>query len=207
MTITRALTELKHIRDKLETRYEQPDLVLVGLYQERKNQILHTSLTKEEFETKTKSLIDSTLDLLARRDKIKSAIIKSNASTYVTIGDQKLTVAEAIALKQTLPLHKEFLDELKRQYNHALTTADQSRRELEEKIEKMLENNLGGNKKTSSEDYNNIAKPFIEANEIKIYDPANIKALIERLEEQISEFESEVDFVLSESNAKTEIEI
>jgi hypothetical protein len=52
-----------------------------------------------------------------------------------------------------------------------------------------------------------IAKPFLERNEAKLEDPLNLDSLIESLSQEILEFTSNVDYVLSESNALTQIEI
>lgn len=48
---------------------------------------------------------------------------------------------------------------------------------------------------------------FMEKNKLVIYDPISIKDKIEKLEKEIDEFLMEVDFVLSESNSRTTIEI
>lgn len=52
-----------------------------------------------------------------------------------------------------------------------------------------------------------IAKPQREQKEASLIDPIKINDLIKSLEEEISLVETELDFTLSESNAKTEIEI
>lgn len=47
----------------------------------------------------------------------------------------------------------------------------------------------------------------MKRNEYELLDPLNVKNVIETMEDCINEFESEVDAVLSESNATTIIEI
>lgn len=47
----------------------------------------------------------------------------------------------------------------------------------------------------------------MKRNEFEIIDPLNVKQQIEKLSNRIEEFESEVDAVLSESNATTFIEV
>ena len=62
-------------------------------------------------------------------------------------------------------------------------------------------------RKSQSDEYDAVAKPFLLNNEAKIVDPLDVKKLIETLEDGINAFEQEVDIALTESNARTEIEI
>jgi len=61
--------------------------------------------------------------------------------------------------------------------------------------------------KVKPEEFEAVAKPFLDRNEASMVDPLNIRAEIERLEKSISAFEEDVDVALSESNAQTLIEI
>ena len=79
--------------------------------------------------------------------------------------------------------------------------------QLEQNVQDMLEKNMGGDKKQDKDDYDSIAKPFIEMNELKLLDPCEVESKIETLDEKIDNFLAEVDFVLSESNSRTEIEV
>ena len=58
-----------------------------------------------------------------------------------------------------------------------------------------------------SANLSNISKPILEANELKLVDPIQTEKKIDEMEENIDNFLNEVDFVLSESNAKNNIEI
>ena len=50
-------------------------------------------------------------------------------------------------------------------------------------------------------------KTFIDANGVTMIDPLDLKAKIEALQDKIDSFTSEVDSILSTSNAMTSIEI
>jgi len=50
-------------------------------------------------------------------------------------------------------------------------------------------------------------KSYLVENGFKLIDPLNARKIIENLKKEAELFTSEVDFVLSESNARTEIEV
>ena len=66
---------------------------------------------------------------------------------------------------------------------------------------------MSKDRKASSEEYEAISKPILEANEITLIDPIGINELIESLEKELLNFKANVDIVLSEINSRTLIEI
>src|SRR5690606_37893967 len=107
-------------------------------------------------------------DLINRRNKIKSAILKSNANTKVVIGGKEYTVVEAIDQKSAIQYKKDLLSTMRNQLVNILQEIDKSKTKVESQVETMLAQSLGSNKKVSDSDYDTIAKPFIEANELKL---------------------------------------
>ena len=61
--------------------------------------------------------------------------------------------------------------------------------------------------KTNTADFEKAKKDFITANSYDLVDPLGIKKKIDKLEEYISNFKTEVDAALSVSNAITEITV
>jgi hypothetical protein len=53
--------------------------------------------------------------LISRRATLKSAIMKSNATTKVTIGSKEMLVIDAIEMKETIKYKQAFLQQLKSQ--------------------------------------------------------------------------------------------
>jgi molybdopterin synthase catalytic subunit len=70
-------------------------------------------LNVDVFANNSKADYQSINDLITRRNRLKSAIILSNATTKVKIGDTVLTVAEVIERKQSLKYYKTLFDKLK----------------------------------------------------------------------------------------------
>lgn len=206
ITITRALTELKTLDGRINTEVAQ--LSVLDVSQKKfGDKALRTNTTIQDFNDQAKSRMQKIEDLMKRKDNLKKAILKSNAEKTVEIGGQSMTVAEAIEKKRSIYLKQNLLGTLKKQFVAKNNEVQRNRQQLEHQLENMLSQNLGKDKKTNSGDYDNIAKPFIEANELRLVDPLNVKNQIDSLEEEISTFNADVDIVLSESNSQTTIEV
>ena len=206
ITITRALTELKTLDDRILN--EINDLNALDVTQGKyKGKALKTNLTIDEFSSGVNSKMQKINDLINRKNNLKKAILKSNANKTVKIGNSEMTVAEAIEQKRSIQLKQNLLSNLKRQYSNKLTEIERGRASLESQLENMLSQNLGKDRKADAADYDRIAKPFIEANEITLVDPIGVKNVIDGLEEEIGTFVADVDIVLSESNSQTTIEV
>lgn len=205
ISITRALAELKLLADRITK--ETGRLIVVDLYQKRSSKLLNSQKTQAEFESEAKSSLQSIQDLIARRRKIKEAIIASNSTKKVTISGVEYTVASAIDRKNAIDFERGLLERIKRNVTDAKKAVETSRPQLEAQVNKMLETNLGTDGKKDAGLYETIAKPFIEQNEMLMFDPAKAEALYVKMEKEIEEFLSEVDFVLSESNSTVEIEV
>ena len=85
---------------------------------------------------------------------------------------------------------------------------NQNGKDLEERAEKYVIGLFGsGEKKTASEEIDKAKKAFIASNEYVLVDPLDILEKINTLEEEIASFTAEIDAVLSESNAITQITV
>lgn len=205
ITVTRALAELKHLDSKIEkeiAKYQFADV-----HQAKQDKTAFCKVTPKEFEKQTKEEYQSVIDLISRRKRLKAAIIKSNAKERVDIAGSKMTVAEAIEYKSSINLERILLNKLRADAAACNKTIDDNEDKLNENILNMLEQALGADKKHSKDDYETIAKPFYEANKLSLVDPLGILDKIDKLEDKIDSFNSEVDFVLSESNSRTEITV
>ena len=203
ITVTRALAELKLLDSRINNAIMSAKFV--DGYKKKDGK---TSMMKTPDEAEKGILADyqSITDLISRRTKIKSAVLVSNATTKVTIKGVEYSVVEAIDKKNSIVYSKNLLTKMRHQYANMLTLSQNAQVSLEKQVSEMLTANLSSASKNTKEDYDIIAKPLIEANQINLIDPLNLKEKIEELENDITGFESEVDFTLSESNAKTEIE-
>ncbi len=161
----------------------------------------------ETFAKNARAQYQSFMDLVKRRDTIKRAVVRANASTRVKVGTWEGTVAEAIEYKTSITYKRLLLNTMREQ----LLTAKQQFKEQQEavdgRLEKLLHSELGKDVKTSPETITALTNSFRENNKVELVDPLNLSERTRELEEEIESFETNVDWVLSETNGKTMIEV
>lgn len=179
MTIHRALAELKLIDARIEKAIKS--IEPMGLMKE--GGLVNNVATKEDFEKNAKAQYQSATDLMSRKIIIKAAIAADKE--LVSMLSKKYKEAMASFMTQNEKIN-----------NIALENA------------KIMIGKQGDDKvKPTDEDVKNIVEPFVKRNQLHLVDPLQTKELVQKIQEQIDGFETEVDAILSESNAITTISI
>lgn len=202
-TIHKCLAELKTLEKRISKDIE--NIRLIDYKKNSSEKSYETKLTEKEFKEKAKASLDSITKLISNRNKIKNAIVLSNATTIVKIGDKEYTVAEAIQRKESIIYDKMLLESLKVQYKESNRIVDNNNIKAEEKAEQQVAAILGSDTKAEEKIF--TMKNIIENNSWTLIDPIKILEVIIDLENTIDSFETEVDHTLSVSNATTIIEI
>lgn len=206
MSITRALAELKMLDTRIN-RAINSGVYIAGAKKSSKK--INGVFTREDFDKRAKADYQSAIDLMKRRKIIKSKVVESNAKTMVEVNGVEMSRADAIERKDSIMYERELLTELERQYSSILASVRRENEKVDANLQKLLESSMGkeGKQKASEDDINAIAKPFKEQNEYEVINPLELQNLIKQLRDDIEGFETEVDYVLSTSNALTIIEI
>ena len=199
----RILAELKILPERIQaaTNHE-----FVGFYVGEEG-VPNGYKTVEEFVNRAKAKYQSLHDLIKRRNVLKAALVASNAVTIVNIAGKEMTVAEAIDRKDSIQLEKNVLNNLRGQYGNVVNRVEGQRRVLDMQVNKRIEDAAGKDRKVSKEEEESLIEMTKKRFEPHFVDPIGITEEIDRLLEEIQKFELEVDTALSESNARTEIEI
>lgn len=207
MTIHRGLSELKTLDDRIVksiTNIEPSGIKQIG---KKVNNIYEEG----SFISDAKANLQSTTDLIKRKNAIKSAIVESNSKTTVKVGKVSMTVADAITEKDNVKFRKDLLDSLKKKYNKSIAELNVKNEDVSQKADQVAGftlNNDGKNpEKLSSQEAVSLRKSYIDANEYALVDPLGVEKYFKEELEKIAIFEMEVDAVLSESNAITMIEV
>jgi uncharacterized FlaG/YvyC family protein len=145
--------------------------------------------------------------LVARRDAIKRAIVLSNASTEVTIGSWKGTVAEAIEHKASIAYKKELLEMMRSNLRDAQRDFEDKTQETTSRLDRLLQSELGKDVRTNPETIQAITASFRANNPVTLVDPIDLTGKVKVLEEEVEAFETNVDWVLSEANGRTVISV
>lgn len=204
ISITRALVELKTLEKRISKKITslEPVTVIEG-------EKLPAGISSlESFTKEAKAIYHSITDLQYRRAVIKSSVVQSNAATEVTIAGETMTVAEAIERKSSIENDKLLRRRIESQYAAAIEKMEKTNSQLKAQLLKLLEATYSKPEaQLSKEDHEKVSVPFMKSNEARLIDPLDAKNLSQKIEEQIVLFESEVDVVLSESNARTTITV
>lgn len=204
MTIHRALSELKLIDSKIEKQIAE--IIPSGINQKGKN--INGFIPEVDFKKNAEAKFISVNDLIARKNLIKSAIVKANGETKVKVGGNEMTIADAINFKAVIKFKKQLAEVLKQRHAQAVGNMKVNNEQVERNVQSILEATFGKDSvKNGKDDLEAVRKPYMEANEFHLFDPLKVSEKVEQIEKEIGEFESEVDAVLSEINAVTTIEI
>ena len=206
MSVHAGLGELKKIKQRLTNSIENG--LYLGCKKKSAEKVSGTDYSNEEFCTRVKADMQSTTDLMKRYGAIKSAIVLSNATTNLSVGTEEMTVAEAIEYKKTIEYKKQLLKILKDKRNNIFSQVALYNERVENNLDNQLIS-LGVQDKNSSAAKNleNFMEQYRSQNGWDIIDPLKIDDLIAKLEEEILNFETNVDVALSQSNALTYITI
>lgn len=204
ISISRALVELKTLDKRIQKAIDnlQPLGLMIGKTPESSIQ------NRQEFEKSARAGFQQVKDLIARRRQIKNAIVLSNANTKVEIAGEKMTVAEAIERKASISLEKELKNKLWSKFTEKTTQLEEHNQKVTRQLFQLLQSTYAKPEhEVKAEDHDTIAQPFKENNLASLIDPISLKATLFELEAKIDAFEAEVDIALTESNARTEIEL
>ena len=209
MTIHRALAELKTMDDRIEKAITSVNYTMAVKHSAEKISGVPVAEVKENI----KNGYQKVQSLIARRNAMKRAVVLSNATTKVMIGNVEYTVAEAIEMKNHGVEYKKTLRyKLVTDHRMAQATFDANSGEvLEKKAEQYIISVIAAQPKDSKMSIDSDAMKAMRADYLKnnaydMIDPINVIKTIEALDAEITEFETEIDACLSVSNATTVIE-
>ena len=203
MNIHKALCELKILDDRISRAVD--DCRYVGVTKIVSKRV--GSQTVEAFSESVKDGYKSAMDLIKRRQAIKTAVVKSNATTTVVIGGNTYTIAEAIEMKNHgLDGEKRMLRYMVSRLAEAEALINRTRSDLESRADGFIRDQTGS-KESKTEDLLKMRQDYIAMQDVELVDPLHIRETIKTLDEKINTFMSEVDSALQTSNANTEITI
>jgi hypothetical protein len=200
ISITRALSELKTLDSRIQ-RLTETKWVAAAINKKIGN------IAVDAFTTSVKAAKQQLTDLMERRNKIKCAIVQSNAVTKVTVGNVEYTVAEAIERKNTIQQEEAFVLALRAQLNTSNAAVEKHNLNANAQLNTLLGQMVSKEAAVPQESVNALSESFREQNFASLVDPLGADKLIEDLQNTISEFKMNVDFSLSEINAVTKITV
>ena len=204
ISVTRALTLLKTLAAKIQDAQNARFVGFASGARDRSPDAV------EKLSKNIQSAHDTLTGLVNRRTKIKAAIIKSNANTVIDFRGEKISVAEAIERRtNTVNQLRSTMSIMLRQHEEVQTQQKRADQQVAEATAK-LEANLFGREATSGDrtsEMELIRKTQEQNLGGQIVDPCNILSKNEQIRSELADFDGELDSLLSEVNARTNIEI
>ncbi len=199
LSIARALVELKTLDSRINKSIANNTFIVC------KTKNKNYQVQEEEFKRTVLSEFQSINDLITRRDRIKNAIVQSNAKTEVELGGIKMTVSAAIEFKKVIEYKQNLLNMLKKQKQIATVESESHRQRVQAKIDENIKIICGKDAKADVNAIQSITDGIMKGDPVEVYDPLSIDKVIKELETSIEDFTANIDYVLSESNALTTI--
>ena len=200
-SITRCLVELKTLDNRINKLISSTTFITY------KTKNKNYNYSEDDFKKGVLSDYQSLTDLIERRQKIKNAIVLSNATTEVEIAGNKMTVSQAIEFKNTIAYKINLLESLKRQRQHVTIETETHKIRVQQKIDENVRIICGKDSKPDAQVIQTVSEGIAKGDPIEVFDPLSIDKVIKDLEETIEDFNANVDFVLSESNALTTVSL
>ena len=204
----------------LDSKIQKATQELVPVSFHKKGRKINDILEVDEFNKDAKAGYQSILDLIVRKQKIKTAIVISNSVTTLEVGGKSMTVADAINYKKLVDYKKVLVQTLRTKTREQQAIFNRNNESVRDNAIRLATayyqsgNASAGNveaakqlKKAIENDTDKVQDNYIANNEFHWLDPLNIESAMKKMEEEYSEFEAEVDAALSTSNAITVIEI
>lgn len=205
-SIHRCLAELKLIDSKINKAIN--NINIVGEKKASADNVKLTNMTENQFKETALRDFQSVSSYIKRRKLMKEAVVNSNSGTTIEISGINYTVAAAIERKKSIEYEKSLLQAMKTQFNNSLKNVSMQNELVEAELNKQIQALLGSDKnKADVNVMNALSESYRKQNNWQVIDPLNVKEKIQKLEEEIDNFETEVDYKLSTSNAITEVEI
>jgi len=212
MVIQKSITRLLAERKALEPRIGKATAVdFIGIQKgttANADVLGMSGKTVAEAKVAYKANLDRVEGLIAYHKRITAAIVASNAVTEVTIGTEKMVVAVAIERKSSIKFEQALLATILNQAKHAQTNVATANLVIEDRIDKQMTSVYGADKtKVTGAARTEVAGPIEAAGKQSVIDAIGIAEWAQAKMDALSKFVTEVDFVLSESNARTILEL
>lgn len=206
ITITRALSKIKILTDRVTDDIKN-NVFITTVPNSMLGSEEHTKLVKNLTSSHT-SLEDKIKEIV----NLKRLIAESNLNSYLEVAGKQVSVTEALAMKDTMGFYNSFFLSLRKQNNKASEEVINTNMRIEQAISGNT-SDISSNSDIKNEDLEKRlalnAKQLQDSMGIKIVSATTETPdqLIESVKDYYNDFVSEIDYLLSEHNAVTTIEL
>lgn len=149
----------------------------------------------------------SAIDLIKRQETLRGQLAQANATTDVVIAGQKMTIAQAIKLKESIRHYDFLLQNAARQLSKAQLEYQTAKSRLDSDAQQLRISRSSGEGVMSQEQIDSETKDLFQQNEKDLVDPVDLEKEIEKYQTWVMEFRDNVDLVLNAANVTTHIDV
>lgn len=201
ISLTRVLSEIKTLSEHISNF---PSIADVGV--NKTSKVIAENCTVSQFALVSQARYDTWVAQIERLVLLKSARNQANTTVLVTVNGKQMTMDEAVSKKGMLEVQKTALNKFKSQLSSAQQVVTKADAEVQASVDKAVAAAVTSNPLTEEQVL--VFKKMYEASLGKsVAVGSNIKTCLESLEKYIKEFSDEIDYVLSEANANTFVEV
>jgi len=205
ISLTRALNEVKLTEKKIQAVNAKNKGWIVTTKNGKLQNAQFDNI--EQFNASVKADKQKLKDLIKYRNDVKSKLLTANVVTTIIIAGETLTIAEAIDRKNFASTEMYLYRDMNRDVDMAVNMFETQQTDLDTKVEVTINKALEGDGKKDPAVIKGIEDSVRANNKLVLEDKNNMRTWITDKMESLSEFLNEVDFSLSEVNAKTTIEV
>lgn len=200
VTLQRVLAEIKNLETKLPTDIAATKFVEVKVGQ-------GVDIRLDQMVKTVDSDLQSIVDRMQRLANLKAIRNYANATTEVVVNNTTMTIDEAVALKASLPLRQNLISALRHQLANATFLIAKQDETIQQRVEAQLTALNSGTKKASEQEIEAIRNLVSTGLKAELVAPKDLQVKIDKMQKEVDNITLELDFTLSEANAKTEVEV
>lgn len=202
VSINRALSSLKLLTKKITDKTGELVIASIVKYDTMSPDDKTTVLTSYS------SNVQAIKDMMTQRNRIKTAIVASNAVTMIEVAGESYTVARAIERKTSIELEKNLNRQMRESYYSNKSALERHNDQCRAKADQSANAALGaGAEGDKGEQYKAVFSAYYDMNKAEMIAPPDAEVVIKKDGDRIADFENDIDFLLSESNTKTMITV
>lgn len=207
ISITRALSKIKTLSKEISKDCENKDFIFLA-----RNNIKDTE-RYNDLKKEVKANYDSVVDKISLVIKLKYLISQSNLTSTIKINNKEMSVTEALAMKDSISLYSYLLIALRNQSYTSTNELEKNNRLIEKAITESsgqaAANSSDTDKKLFADRLKTLSEQLESSMGVHVSTGTNKTPteMYNELETFINNFKSEIDYVLSEHNALTTIEV
>lgn len=171
----------------------------------------YTGFTKDEMKTSAEAFKTKVLTLIENYEALCKAISVANATTELEINGKIMTISDAIALKKN-PIYElkiAFANKIYSDFSAMDRFADTYNADYcgSIAVNEYIKTVFGDTNNVSREELISTEVNFHKMRDASVVDVLNAESLYRDIYDDATNFKDEVDYKLSEINAKTEIDV